>query len=627
MKHNLPLSVLLSVLALGLPGSIAAIAAVEPRDDFARYLDEFTSTRGRMSESERLPSTRGQKSESERIHLLYDRLWSYSLEESPEFSTFLGVPGRNHLWSDQSLAAIAARQALNPKILAAAESVDRAKLPEKERISYDLFLRGAKASIEGERFPGEFLAISQLGGIQQGVPAVLMEMPARTVKDYDDVLSRLRGLPTVVDQTLALLEKGLAAGVTPPKGTLRDVPDQVKALIPDDPMQSALLEPFTKMPDTLPAPDRARLTREAVQVYQEQAAPAFRKLYRYLSETYVPAARESIAMSSLPDGEAWYAFRVKQVTTTDLTPQQIHEIGLAEVKRIRAEMDQVIASIGFKGSFEELLTFLRTDPRFFYDKPEDLLAGYRDVAKRADPELAKLFGKLPRLPYGVRPMPTYAEKSQTVAYYDAGNLEAGRPGYYTVNVYDLTSHPKWGMEALTLHEAVPGHHLQISLAQELEDVPEWRKHDSYTAFVEGWGLYAESLGEEMGFYQDPYAKLGQLSSELWRAVRLVVDTGLHTLGWTRDQALDYCKKNSGKSEHGIVVEVDRYIVNPGQALAYKIGELKIKELRAYAKKELGDSFDVRAFHDQVLGNGAVPIDVLEKNIRGWVEERKAASAK
>ena len=611
---------LLFLLALGLlpgtalPEDTAGTAdAAEARQAFARFLDE-------------LPSMRGRKSESERIRLLYDRLWSYSLEESPEFSTFLGVPGRNHLWSDQSLAAIAARQALDPKILAAVESVDRAKLPEKERISYDLFLRGAKASIEGERFPGELLAISQLGGIQQGVPAVLMEMPARTAKDYDDILSRLRGLPTVVDQTLALLEKGLAAGVTPPKGTLRDVPDQVKALIPDDPMQSALLEPFTKMPDTLPAPDRARLTREAVQVYQEQAAPAFRKLYRYLSETYVPAARESIAMSSLPDGEAWYAFRVKQVTTTDLTPQQIHEIGLAEVKRIRAEMDQVIASIGFKGSFEELLTFLRTDPRFFYDKPEDLLAGYRDVAKRADPELAKLFGKLPRLPYGVRPMPTYAEKSQTVAYYDAGNLEAGRSGYYTVNVYDLTSHPKWGMEALTLHEAVPGHHLQISLAQELEDVPEWRKHDSYTAFVEGWGLYAESLGEEMGFYKDPYTKLGQLNSELWRAVRLVVDTGLHTLGWTRDQALDYCKKNSGKSEHGIVVEVDRYIVNPGQALAYKIGELKIKELRAWAKKELGDSFDVRAFHDQVLGNGAVPIDVLEKNIQTWVGERKAVSA-
>jgi uncharacterized protein (DUF885 family) len=332
-------------------------------------------------------------------------------------------------------------------------------------------------------------------------------------------------------------------------------------------------------------------------------------------------------MSALPDGQAWYAYNVKEITTTDLTPQQIHELGLSEVKRIRAEMDKVIASTGFKGSFAEFLTFLRTDPRFFYDKPEDLVTGYRDVAKRVDPELVRLFGRLPRLPYGVRPIPSYAEKSQTTAYYEDGNPDAGRPGYYSVNTYDLKSRPKWEMEALTLHEAVPGHHLQISLAQEMTDVPQWRKYQGYTVFVEGWALYAESLGEEMGMYKDPYSKFGQLTYEMWRAVRLVVDTGMHAMGWTRDQALDYFKTNAGKTEHDIVVEVDRYIVTPGQALAYKIGELKIKELRAYAKKELGDRFDVRAFHDQVLGNGAVPIDVLEKNIQAWVGERKAAVAK
>jgi uncharacterized protein (DUF885 family) len=395
----------------------------------------------------------------------------------------------------------------------------------------------------------------------------------------------------------------------------------------EDPMKSAILEPFTRIPESLPAPDRGRLTQEAVQVYQEQVVPSLRKLHRYLSETYIPGSRESIAMSALPDGQAWYAYNVKEITTTDLTPQQIHELGLSEVKRIRAEMDKVIASSGFKGSFEEFLTFLRTDPQFFYDKPEDLVTGYRDVAKRVDPELVRLFGRLPRMPYGVRPIPAYAEKSQTTAYYEEGNSDAGRPGYYSVNTYDLKSRPKWEMEALTLHESVPGHHLQISLAQELEDVPEWRKYQGYTVFVEGWALYAESLGEEMGFYKDPYSKFGQLTYEMWRAVRLVVDTGMHSMGWSRDQALDYFKKNAGKTEHDIVVEVDRYIVTPGQALAYKIGELKIKELRAYAKKELGDTFDVRAFHDQVLGNGAVPIDVLEKNVRGWVGERKAAAAR
>ncbi|HEX6862417.1 MAG TPA: DUF885 domain-containing protein, partial [Thermoanaerobaculia bacterium] len=415
-----------------------------------------------------------------------------------------------------------------------------------------------------------------------------------------------------------------ATGVTPPRVTLRDLPGQVQNLITEDPMASALLEPFTTLPESIPAPDRDRLTREAVRVYQEQAVPALRKLHRYVAETYVPGSRESIAMSALPDGQAWYAYMAKQYTTTDMTPDQIHELGLSEVKRIRAEMDKVIASTGFKGSFEEFLVFLRTDPQFFYDKPEDLVAGYRDVAKRADPELVKLFGKLPQLPYGVIPIPSYAEKSQTTAYYDSGMLEAGRPGYYYVNTYDLKSRPKWEMEALTLHEAVPGHHLQISLSQEMKDVPEWRKFDGYTAFIEGWALYAESLGTEMGFYKDPYSKFGQLTYEMWRAVRLVVDTGMHAKGWTREQAIDFFRKNAGKTEHDIVVEVDRYIVNPGQALAYKIGELKIKELRAMATKELGDRFDVRAFHDQVLGNGALPLDVLEANIKAWVGERKAA---
>jgi uncharacterized protein (DUF885 family) len=604
---------LVSVLALGLSG-LATAAVAGPRDDFARYLDGF-------------PSTRGKTSESERINDLYKHQWDYSLLEYPEMATSLGVPGQNDRWTDASLAAIHAREALLPKLLAAAESIDREKLEPKDRVSYDLFLRGAREEVEGMRFPSEDLAISQLGGLQQGVPGVLIQMPTKTVKDYEDVLSRLRGIPTLVDQNLERLERGLAAGVTPPRITLRDVPGQVQALIQDDPMKSALLEPFTRMPEDLPPPDRGRLTREAVQVYQEQVVPSLRKLDRYLTGTYLPGARESIGMSALPNGQAWYAYNVKQTTTTDLTPQQIHDLGLSEVKRIRAEMDKVIASTGFKGSFEEFLTFLRTDPRFFYDKPEDLVTGYRDVAKRVDPELVKLFGKLPRLPYGVRPIPSYAEKSQTTAYYEDGNPAAGRPGYYSVNTYDLKSRPKWEMEALTLHEAVPGHHLQISLAQELTDVPEWRKYQGYTVFVEGWALYAESLGEEMGFYKDPYSKFGQLTYEMWRACRLVVDTGMHSMGWTRDQAIDYMTKNSGKTEHDIVVEVDRYIVNPGQALAYKIGELKIKELRAWAKKELGDRFDVRAFHDQVLGNGAVPIDVLEKNIRGWVGERKAASAK
>jgi uncharacterized protein (DUF885 family) len=310
---------------------------------------------------------------------------------------------------------------------------------------------------------------------------------------------------------------------------------------------------------------------------------------------------------------------VRWQTTTDLTPQQIHEIGLSEVKRIRAEMDKVIASTNFKGSFHEFTKFLRNDPRFYFDKPDDLVNGYRIIAKKIDPELAHLFGKLPRLPYGVTPIPDFKAPSQTTAYYQAGVPSVGRPGYYFVNTYNLHARPKWEMEALSLHESVPGHHLQISLAQEMENQPEFRKHVGYSAFVEGWALYCESLGEELGMYKDPYSKFGQLSYEMWRAVRLVVDTGMHAQGWTRDQAIQFFKDNTGKTDQDITVEVDRYIVWPGQALAYKLGQLKIRELRTQAGKLQGAKFNVRAFHDAVLENGALPLNVLSAQMETWME--------
>jgi uncharacterized protein (DUF885 family) len=556
--------------------------------------------------------------ESERLRRLYDLAWESLLQEAPELATYIGVRGHDDRWSDLSPAGIDRRHDLARKALAAAQSIDRKALSAAEQIDLDLFRRRLERQIEGFRFPTELLALNQMGGIQQEAARVLDVAPAATTRDFDALLARLNALPTLVDQTIALLERGLASGVTPAKITLRDVPDQVRGLLSEDPLQSPLLKPFRELPSTVPPDDRVRISREALRAYQESAAPAFRKLQRYLTETYIPGARDTVGLSALPNGAEWYAYEVRGSTTTDLTPQQIHELGLSEVKRIRAEMDRVIAATGFKGTFDEFVHFLRTDPRFFYDKPEDLVDAYRVVAKRADPELAHLFGTLPRLPYGVTPIPDYAAKSQTTAYYDAGSPAAGRPGTYFVNTYDLKSRPKWEMEALTLHEAVPGHHLQLSIAQELQGVPEWRKYDDYTAFVEGWGLYAESLGEEMGFYRDPYSKFGQLTYEMWRAVRLVVDTGIHSLGWTRQQAIDYFKANAAKTEHDIEVEVDRYIVTPGQAVAYKVGELKIKELRAYATKELGPAFDVRAFHDQVLGHGAVPLDLLEKNIKAWV---------
>jgi uncharacterized protein (DUF885 family) len=445
----------------------------------------------------------------------------------------------------------------------------------------------------------------------------------KNAKDYSNMIARLQKVPEVVDQTIAWMRKGMEAGITPPAITLRDVPQQIRNQLVDEPDQSPMLGAFKQFPASVDSLQQESLKKQAEAAFSEDVAPAFEKLLAFVENEYIPAARTSIAMRDLPNGEAWYAYNVKQRTTTDLTPEQIHEIGLAEVKRIRGEMDEIIKSSGFEGSFEEFLVFLRTDPQFYHETKEGLLREYRDIAKRADPELMKLFGKLPRTPYGVIPVPSYAEKSQTTAYYQPGSVKAGRPGNFFANTYALDTRPRWEMEALTLHEAMPGHHLQLALQDELEDVPWFRRVGGYTAFVEGWGLYSESLGVEMGFYKDPYSKFGQLTYEMWRAIRLVVDTGMHHLGWSRQQAIDYFMQNAGKQEHDVTVEIDRYIVWPGQALAYKIGVLKIMELRAYATNALGEQFDIREFHDEVLGKGAVPLSVLESNIKAWVKATKA----
>jgi uncharacterized protein (DUF885 family) len=556
--------------------------------------------------------------DSVRLRRVIAQDWEYTMREYPEFATAVGYLGQNARWTDNSFEAIARRKRYVNDMLATIQTVDRAKLGPADQLNYDLFRRNFVDALQESRFPGELMAITQLGGVQQDVPSTIAQMPAATVHDYEDIVARLRAVPVLVDQTIALLERGLAAKITPPQITLRDVPGQALNLVVDDPLKSPLLTAFTKFPPTVPAAEQERLRAAAVAAYRDAVAPAFRKLNVFLAEKYVPGARTSIAMRDLPDGIAWYQVRARVSTTTNLSAEHIHQIGLSEVKRIRGQMDSVIAASGFRGTFAEFVQFLRTDPRFYFTTPEDLLRASRDVAKRIDPELTRLFGTLPRLPYGVLPIPSYAERSQTTAYYQPGSPAGHRPGTYYVNTYNLPARPRWEMEALTAHEAVPGHHLQIALAQELEGVPEFRRYGGYTAFVEGWGLYSESLGSELGLYADPYSKFGQLTYEMWRAIRLVIDTGIHTMGWSRQQAIDYFKANAAKAEHDITVEVDRYIVWPGQALAYKIGELKIKYLRAYASSTLGDRFDVRAFHDQVLGAGAVPLDVLEARVRAWV---------
>ena len=579
--------------------------------------------------------TAAQADTARKFRSYLDADWKRWMEEYPDVATSVGYPGQNNRWIDDSPAGIERRKKHLAESVAALREIHRDALPASEQLNYELYSQLLETSQQGLQYgddplpfrfvvPGNlWMPLNQMGGIQQGAAETLANTPHHTVAEYEIVLERLKALPAVVEQQIGLLQAGLAKGYTPPKITLRDLPKQIADLIPADPMASALLQPFAEFPAGFPEADRARLTEQAKKTYVSGIAPAFQKLHDYVASTYLPACRENIAAIALPNGAAAYAFHVHWQTTTDLRPQQIHEIGLSEVKRIRAEMDKVIASTAFTGSFHDFTEFLRTDARFYYDKPDDLVNGYRIIAKKIDPELAHEFGKLPRLPYGVCMIPDFKAPSQTTAYYQPGSPAVGRPGCYFVNTYNLHARPKWEMEALSLHESVPGHHLQISLAQELEDVPEFRKHVGYSAFVEGWALYGESLGEELGLYKDPYSKFGQLSYEMWRAVRLVVDTGMHSMGWTREQAIQFFKDNTGKTDQDITVEVDRYIVWPGQALAYKLGQLKIRELRTEAEKSLGAKFDVRKFHDAVLENGAVPLNVLEAHMRQWIDERAA----
>ncbi|MDB6041184.1 MAG: hypothetical protein JWM99_5025 [Verrucomicrobiales bacterium] len=571
-------------------------------------------------ECQQIIQSKGKTNDSVRLHHLFEAHWAYTMGQFPETATALGYPGRHQAWTDYSSNAIQARKADLGPLLDAAKSIDSAKLQDGDATSLNLFRRNVEEDLSGTRFPSEFLAVTQMGGVIQDIPQTLQMMPGFKLQDFEDMIMRLNGVSNLVHQTISLLQMGLDSGITPPQITLRDVPNQIRTQIPDDPWKSPLLSRFSMLPDFLSNSQKQSLRDQAMAAYSSNALPAFKELYQFFGMKYVPGARTSIGMSELPNGRDWYAFNVRKSTTTRLTPKEIHQIGLSEVKRLRTEMDQLIAKTGFNGDLIQFSHFLRTDPQFFYDNPDELLRGYRDIAKRIDPELMRLFGHLPRLPYGVVPVPEYSEKSQTTAYYEPGTFVGGRPGRFYANTYDLKARPKWEMEALTLHESVPGHHLQISLAQEL-DIPEFRRHGTFTAFIEGWGLYAESLGDELGLYRDPYSKYGQLTYEMWRAIRLVLDTGIHSMGWSRDDALKFFHDNSSKADHDIMVEVDRYIAWPGQALAYKLGQLKIRELRKKAELKLGARFDVRKFHDAVLGNGALPLDLLEKQINEWLSRQ------
>jgi uncharacterized protein (DUF885 family) len=522
-----------------------------------------------------------------------------------------------------SLAAIAKREGEDRAALSKLKAIDRKALSAADQLNYDTFQWQLERAVERQQFHEYLQPVSHQGGVQtaDGLAEVL---PFASTKDYRDWLKRMQAIPTLVDQSIALMREGEKTGNTPPKILMQRVPAQVAAQVVDDPTKSPFYRPFLKIGDGVPVADRAGLQAQAQRIIRDRIVPAFRGFATFVDDEYLPKARDSIAATALPDGKAYYDFLARYYTTTDLTAAQIHAIGLKEVARIRAEMERVRAQTGFKGSMAEFFTYLRSDPRFFEKTPEALLERYRSVAKQIDPELVKVFRTIPRQPYGVRPIPDNVAPDTTTAYYQQGASDGSRPGYYYVNLYKPEVRPTWEMMALTLHEAVPGHHFQFARALELPDAPMFRKTAYFVAYGEGWGLYAEQLGFDMGLYDDPYDHFGQLTYEMWRAVRLVIDTGMHSMGWSREKAIAYFKDNCAKTDQDIVNEVDRYLGTPGQALAYKIGQMKISGLRAKAKRELGPKFDLRDYDDAVLETGSVPLDALERHIDAWIAARKAA---
>jgi uncharacterized protein (DUF885 family) len=557
------------------------------------------------------------------LHRLFDQEWERSLRESPETASYRGDKRYNDRWTDLRLSAIRARQAADRQALAMLRAIDRDALSEQDRLSYDVFAWQLERAIERQKYDEWQRPVSQRGGIQNA-ENIAEVLPFAEAKDYEDWIARLRALPALVAQTTELMRAGLAAGNTPPRVLMERVTGQIQAQIVDDPAQSPFHKPLRKFPDGIPAAEQARLRAEGEAAIREHVVPAYREFARFFTREYLPGTRTTIAAADLPDGKAYYDFLVGQFTTTDLTADQVHEIGLREVARIRAEMEQVREEVGFEGDLAAFFAHLRTDPKFFYDSPEALLTAYRAMSRVIDPELVKVFRTIPRLPYGIRPIPDNIAPDTTTAYYQPGAVDGSRAGYYYVNLYRPEVRPKWEMMALSLHEAVPGHHFQFARAMELPEVPMFRRVGYFTAYGEGWALYAERLGYDMGLYDDPYDRMGQLAYDMWRAVRLVVDTGMHSKGWSRQQAIDYFMANAPKTEQDVTNEIDRYIGWPGQALAYKIGQLKISELRERGERELGDAFDLRDFNDGVLATGSVPLATLERHMLDWIAARKAA---
>jgi uncharacterized protein (DUF885 family) len=522
---------------------------------------------------------------------------------------------------DMSAATLAAQTKQRQQWLDKLQQIDVATLTEQQQINHAILAYSLKDAISEYQYGAHLIPLTAESGFHSDLAFMVSGTEFKSKQDYLDYLSKLKTIPVYMQQQTDWMKQGLATGMTQPKAVLVGFDQSILAFISKAPEQNVFYRPFQQKPEFVDADSWIVMQQQAKQIVDQQLNPAYQQFYQFMLQQYLPGARDSIAASDWPKGREYYQNRLEHYTTLKLTPEQVHQTGLEEVARIRAEMQNIITRVGFKGSFAEFIQFLRTDPQFYVKTPNDLLKEASFIAKKIDAELPKFFKTLPRTPYGVAPVPAEIAPKYTTGRY-AGTNRDDRAGFYWVNTYALDRRPLYEMEALTLHEAVPGHHLQISLAREQSSLPEYRRNFYTSAFGEGWGLYSEYLGVEMGFYQDPYSNFGRLTYEMWRAARLVVDTGMHTMGWSRQQAIDFLASNTALSMHNVTTEIDRYISWPAQALSYKLGELTIKKLRKEAEQQLGNDFDVREFHDVVLRNGSVPLSILEQQVASYIQQKK-----
>ncbi|MDB6073703.1 MAG: hypothetical protein JWO89_1343 [Verrucomicrobiaceae bacterium] len=556
------------------------------------------------------------------LHTLLDREWEWNMQQWPTWASSLGDRRWNDQWEDNSLETLAAQHEHQVQLMAELGRIDRKALSEADRLNLDLYKRDLESQIEGWQFHLHLMPITQRDGIQLA-DELADSLRFETVKDYEDWTARMQRFPKLMAQTIALMKQGIAERIVQPKIVMQRVPAQIDRQIETKPEEHPFFKPFTAFPAGMAEPVRERLKAAALKAVKEQVVPAYKDFKAFFVTEYLPACFDDVGAWQLPRGHDCYAHLARKFTTTTLSPQQIHDIGQGEVKRISGEMEKIQARTGFTGTLAEFFQFLRTDKRFYCASEADVLMQYQATAKRIDPTLVKLFHAMPRMPYGVQAIPAKVAPDTTAAYYREPSPDGSRAGTFFVNLYKPETRPTWEMMTLALHESVPGHHFQIALAQEQGELPVFRRHLHFTAFIEGWALYCESLGDELGLYDDAYVKMGQLSFDMWRAVRLVVDTGMHEFKWSREKSITFFKDHAPRSEQDITNEVDRYIGWPGQALAYKVGQLKIRELRTRAEKALGDAFDVKGFHDVVLLGGALPLDALETRVNVWITACKA----